>query len=629
MATTAAQVQTAYKAIARAELNAATAQAVADAINGGTLSLAQYEANTVASVVNTTQAAVALSAFVTGTVPDSAKVDGLTAFATAQYNYYANTLKSGSAQLGAYEALGKAYATDATTAPTLQARYGALSAADFVNTAYLQVFNKAPTAAQAANLVAQVNYFTALYTSAGVAAADAALQAKGAVLGQIIGYAVTTSDATASIDDGVTAALTTLANEAVAGTTPSTVYGKALGSGAGAALVAVVDGNISLDGATATTKATIFADTVSGTISGVTKDVSINTGAGDDSIGTATAAVTLTEGAKKIAIDGSGGTDSLYATLTTGITDGNTTIANVEKIFVGSAAAQTIDTSVITGAQEIWSYKTGAAGDLTFDKIGAGITLGVSNNAVGGDTTFNLASKGAANLSLDTAAASIITLTNATSLAVNVVSNSTSSLVSTDSKTLTITGNGNLVAANVDLNAAYTSIDASASKGSVALSSVDASTAAVTIKLTEKADLLDLTLAATSKAVTITTGAGADAISISGGGNVGDIDTTKSVFTTITDFTTKSDTLNVKLAVGGAEYAFNAADKTAVSGLSLAAALEYGAGKALAKGGFELTFGGDSYVFADTDGDAHFSAGDTLIKLVGVTSLDAADVTFS
>ena len=124
------------------------------------------------------------------------------------------------------------------------AKYGALSTNDFVTQAYTEVFGVTPSAGAAANLQGQVAYFTSLYTGAGIAAAQAALLAKGATVGQILGYAITdpTFTAIGSLDDKVKAVLTAAAKG------DASVYNKALpntpNSGAAGVTVQLTAGEV-------------------------------------------------------------------------------------------------------------------------------------------------------------------------------------------------------------------------------------------------------------------------------------------------------------------------------------------------------------------------------------------------
>lgn len=220
MAVTAAEVQVAYKAINRAELNLAIAQAQADAINNNNSTLDSYIAQQLAGVTSTTQAAVAITAFISGVAPSTEKLDALKVEADKQLASYAK-LGVANPALGAFEAFGKSFASDPST--DFAKTYEALSPADFVQTVYTKIFGAPPSAAAAANLNGQIAYFTNIYTAANIKAADAALQAKGAVLGQMVGYAFTTdSKAVATLDNQVATFLTAAAKGDVTG------YGKAL-----------------------------------------------------------------------------------------------------------------------------------------------------------------------------------------------------------------------------------------------------------------------------------------------------------------------------------------------------------------------------------------------------------------
>ena len=102
MATT-AEIQTAYKALYRADLNATVAAAVA----GTGISVDAYIAQQLPQVATTTQASVAIAAFVTGLTPTSDKLDALTVDANKQVASY-TAMGSSNPQLGAFEAFGRA-----------------------------------------------------------------------------------------------------------------------------------------------------------------------------------------------------------------------------------------------------------------------------------------------------------------------------------------------------------------------------------------------------------------------------------------------------------------------------------------------------------------------------------------
>jgi hypothetical protein len=85
------------------------------------------------------------------------------------------------------EALGRAFsATEA-----FQAKFGvsAISAGtSFVDAAYREIFGRGASSDAFANLKGQLDYFEGIYIAAGIPAGDAAIQARGAVYGQMIGY---------------------------------------------------------------------------------------------------------------------------------------------------------------------------------------------------------------------------------------------------------------------------------------------------------------------------------------------------------------------------------------------------------------------------------------------------------
>jgi hypothetical protein len=144
--------------------------------------------NTVSQDDSATLPSLIVTNFFTGNTPLFAKLADLSAFAQVQYAYYAS-IGVGQPLLGPYEALGRGFAeTDA-----FKAKYGVLTT-DFVATAYNDVFGRAPTADQTSHFDAQVAYFVSIYTNVGVAADTAALLAKGAVIGQMLGVAALTGD---------------------------------------------------------------------------------------------------------------------------------------------------------------------------------------------------------------------------------------------------------------------------------------------------------------------------------------------------------------------------------------------------------------------------------------------------
>lgn len=606
-------VKASYKAIVRVDLNDAAAAATAAAIDGGQISLTQYQQSLISQAAPTTVAALALSTAITGLVPTSEKLDQLTAFAKTQNDYYTNVLKSGNAQLGAYEALGRAYATDATTTATFNARFGALSTADFVTAAYATAFSAAPTAGAIANLTAQVDYFTNLYVAAGIPAASASLQAKGAVYGQILGYAATSANApgtpATTLDDTLNATLTTIATEAVS-KTDSTIYGKALPGVGGAALTIAADQSISLDSLVANLKSTAGNDTVAGTISGATANVSVNTGAGDDLIGTASAPVTVTQvGAFTISIDGSGGVDSLYATQGSNLTT-QTAIANVEKIFLDGAGNTAVATKW-TGVQELWAYKT--TGTTTVTDLSSGIKVGVDSSTAASSFTYK-AGVASADLVLKNAAGAVTvngTGTDLKTVSVAVDSVSTLTGLTTNAATVNVTGSVNATLGAIDTG--VKTLSAADYTGNLTLT-LDPSVTASKYTLGSGADVVTVDFSNASIASSFTFGAGNDTIKVALGtfGNAS-ADATK--FATFTDFTKGADKLQfTDLA------AADVVDIGAIAGVAdLAGALTVAAANANADGTKAVVFqyASNTYVYNDV-GDNGYGAGDGLIKLAGV-----------
>ena len=114
------------------------------------------------------------------------------------------------------EAIGRGFASDPSFASKLAL---GINATDFFTTSYNDVFGHAGTADQVQHFVDQENYFKHIYTGAGLSAADAASQARGAALGQLIGVAV---------EDGSTPYGLGVANFYGDAADGNFVYGKAL-----------------------------------------------------------------------------------------------------------------------------------------------------------------------------------------------------------------------------------------------------------------------------------------------------------------------------------------------------------------------------------------------------------------
>jgi Ca2+-binding RTX toxin-like protein len=199
---TLADIHTAYRAINRTALDADAAASVLASIHQGPATLATYISDLVQNASSTTGAAVAMLAFVTGKTPTSAHLDALKVEADKQLAYYQN-MGVANPGLGPFEAIGKALAADPTSG--FATKFGAMSDADFIAAAYTSVYEQGPVPEATANLQGELDYFVDLYIKAGFSPAQASLDAKGAVLGQIIGYAFVDPSAAgqSTLDDKV------------------------------------------------------------------------------------------------------------------------------------------------------------------------------------------------------------------------------------------------------------------------------------------------------------------------------------------------------------------------------------------------------------------------------------------
>ncbi len=264
-------------------------------------------------------------------------------------------------------------------------------------------------------------------------------------------------------------------------------------------------------------------------------------------------------------------------------------------------------------------------------------TLALSKSGVGtnvimdGIEIINIRSTGATNsLILNGSAASAVNVTGDKILNLNL-----NALAGTI-KTIDTTGSS--AASNVTLNAALSeSIN------------VKMGAAADTISLTDaaKSYTLDLGAGADTAIVdfvrggSITTGAGADTIYVradSGAINAqlltADAVTTAaklgSAVLTVTDFTSGSDKINIDAVapkidvLTGTQLATVAASANLLAATNAALAATGAAAKTIA-----FQYGSDTYLVVNNDGDQRLSAGDALIKLVGVTSLAASDFAVS
>lgn len=626
---TPAEIQTAYKAIYRADLNATVATAIA----GSGISLDAYIAQQLPQVATTTQASVAIAAFVTGLTPTSDKLDALTVDAGKQVASY-TAMGSANPQLGAFEAFGRAFATDSVTGVTFTTKYGSLSNTDFINVVYAQVYGTQPNAAQLASLQGQIDYFTKLYATNNVP--NGATAAKGAVLGQIVGYAFTSSaSANSNLDNQVQSMLTSAAKG------DTSVYAKALpivvdpgqlGVTINFTTAADVIGPGVADPAL---KTTANNDTINGTFTDTNK---IDGGAGEDT-------ANLKYGAADITV----ATGQLVSVETVNLTATAAKFFDVEKAtgikaigFVDNAAigvAQGIaagvnlsvkDTSADTdsfGATFKLKDATGTSDlvNLTVDGLNDKAADGAPLVTINGVETVNLKASGTAStLELADDALKAFSIDAAKDVSVKLTAATTESITVTGSGAVTITGNGN----------AIKTIDASANIGGVKVA--DVGDAAVTIKggsgadtfgdiTADKAvvtagggnDTITFNLSADTKTGTVTGGAGGDVIDLGAAGKVTAVyangDSTLSNYDTLKQFDTGKDKIDFKaLTLTTAKDALNTYTAAALVDQG-----DYFGGKAVAYG--EVTGAGAGwYLLADTNGNGKFDlATDLAIKING------------
>ena len=331
-----------------------------------------------------------------------------------------------------------------------------------------------------------------------------------------------------------------------------------------------------------------------------TANQSIKTGSGNDTInmaGTLTAADTIDGGANSVIAGGTTvGKDLLTASgnIGTVTTASALKIANVENIEIatGGAAATYIDAAGITGAESIAFSSTSGTVALTnlaaTTKVGLGIGAGESANtfelgladATGATDSITIDYSDAIDASTSNTlkiAAAVETLNiSASKVATGTL---TSTLVNTDmaAKNIVVTDGADVggILALGTLNAATTNINASAYAGR--LTATTAATGAVTVSANGKV------------ANNITTGAGADTITLAGAlgttvqvinGNAGTDVLNVTLDSAASDFTNVSGIETINITVGGNKQAgFD--DGTKDDGLNGATTVNISGGDAL------------------------------------------------
>ena len=411
-------------------------------------------------------------------------------------------------------------------------------------------------------------------------------------------------------------------------------------------------------------------------VGSLTSTGKINLGAGNDKLlAGAGAAIAGTN-----VIDGGAGSDSISASL---INAANAAaVKNFELLDITAATATPLDVELVTGSTITGLTLSGGAGAATVNNVAAGVGLTV-DGANTGLKTVNL--KGASTNAADSfavtfdgakvagAAAVAPNVTIATnglhldyvesvSVASGGADNTWNGLLldggaNNTLQTLTITGAKNLnltttatAFGKAPTNAADTTnglklIDGSSATGKLVIdltgAPLNTSTSGLTVKSGSADDTITLvnsvlvagsnsqkfvvdagagndTINVAANGGTLTGGAGADTFNVTAAVATGTTEAT-SVLTTITDLAA-GDKIDF---AAGASGAFQATKVTLGAGVTnLDQALAAAVGTANNVSWFQ--YGANTYVVADTDGTAAFSAGDTVVKLTGLVDLSAS-----
>ena len=577
----------------------AQAQATASAIDAGTTTLDATITTYINNNVETTSPAIAILAFVDGVTPTSAKITELaTTFEVNQLNYYTNTLKSANANLGPYEATGRAVAqTDANFAT----KYGTTAFAadaDFVSSTYIKIFGQAASSGALANLNSQVSFFEALYTANGLSVAQAQLEARGSVLGQMVGYSFIGTDAisqAAVLDEQTALFERQIANNNTTG------YGQplpaAVNPGTAGVTISLVTGNENISTTSANTdfRSTANNDTVVGTLNAATKQ----------------------------SIDLGGGTDILQVKLGMNVSTaaaGNLTLTNTEILKINGAGF-TFDATGLNGqVAEIGSFK--ATGATEFDNISSTFSGKFAVNTDGNTaTTFQFAATAASadvTLTSDSGLVNIGTVagTGATAVSLHAATNTTNMLNLWDATSLKIDGAGNTSFTLLE-DTKLATIDESGATGKTSLN-FDPNAGIKVATVTESAQNDVFSSALSNKVLlNLTTGAGNDTIAVTAAPTNASFNADGSLKTAlvVTDFTKGSDHVDLT-ALTAANYVVttgvNQGNVSAAATLQAAVTVAdgyTGVGKFTA-----FTYGADSYVLE------HGAATDGLVKLTGLST---------
>lgn len=367
-------------------------------------------------------------------------------------------------------------------------------------------------------------------------------------------------------------------------------------------------------------------------------------------------------------VDAGAGTDTL--TVSAGLVAAiNPALKNVEVVNVLFAAGGQLNMAGSTGYKELNSKGSTALGAVAggdFSNISLGTTVGVVDSNVGAVFGFASVTGAADSATLnvkDAAAAAPVTIAGIENVTINSTAGSLSAvtansiaLTAAQAEKITVTGDQAITLAVANNSPALATVDASGLTKALTFTMTQvaaATTPTVTVTGSAQADSVTITgLAAGSKMV-INTGAGNDTLAIgdsafhvitlgdgvdtvnfdaqlaTGVHKAIDISTAAKLATSvieITDFKSGTDVLNIDSTAGteaaltGTDLANIAAQADLLAALNAVDALVANGGTA------SFQFGGSTYVWVD-EVAAGVSATDVLIKLTGVTSVAAADIT--
>ena len=411
-------------------------------------------------------------------------------------------------------------------------------------------------------------------------------------------------------------------------------------------------------------------------VGSLTSTGKIDLGAGNDKLLAGAGAVI----AGTNVIDGGADSDSISASL---INAANAAaVKNFELLDITANTATPLDVELVTGSTITGLTLSGGAGAATVSNVAAGVGLtidgantglktvdlkGASTNAA---DSFAVTFDGAKVVGAAAAAPNVTIATNGLHLdyveSVSVASggadNTWNGLLldggaNNTLQTLTITGAKNLnvttaatAFGKAPTNAADTTnglklIDGSAATGKLVIdltgATLNTSTSGLTVKGGSADDTITLVnsvlvAGSNSQKFVVDAGAGNDTINVAlnggtltGGAGADIFNVTTAVATGVTEAASVLTTIT-DLAAGdkidfaaGASGAFQATKVTLGAGVTnIDQALAAAVGTANNVSWFQ--YGTNTYVVADTDGSAAFSAGDTVVKLTGLVDLSAS-----